>query len=173
MNYLAHPRTLEKFVNDNVFGWISPSGMLFEVRQYQHLEFFRHYKENDFPVGVKEYFEFATEHKEAAKAAWEADAGDEHPEWHKFDLFYEFKPEAELIMRCTEAAYDSGWGRIGTFGGNKLELECSQQYVRVLAKHVRELSKLLNRELIVSSCSLVDTTTLGVLGHSNLASKFS
>ncbi|MCV9964812.1 hypothetical protein OIU34_23245 [Pararhizobium sp. BT-229] len=143
-------KKLAPFLSDNTFGWISPAGEIHQVTQYRHLDFFKFYHLADKPKGIQELFDLESKDYDEAARRWEEDAGDEHPEWHRFEYHYAFEPGENVIARFTWIAYDSGWGRIGTYGGDKLELECADDHARPLRKQAKALAEIVGRELVLT-----------------------
>lgn len=144
------PKKIGAFLSDNTFGWISPDGKIHQVHQYAHLNFFKFYHLADKPKGIQEFFDMESKDKSEAADRWEEEAGDNHPEWHNFEGNYAFDPGESVIARFTWIAYDAGWGRIGTYGGDKLELECSDDHARALRKQAKALAEIVGRELVVT-----------------------
>jgi hypothetical protein len=42
-----------------------------------------------------------------------------------------------------------GWGRVGSYSGDKFELECFEEHRRNLSKHAKEFAEVIGRTLTV------------------------
>lgn len=141
---------IRPFLKDDCFGWISPSGDIHNVLSHGHLDFFEHYDGNDKPEGLDIYFDLAKQDLDEKANKWLEDAGDAHPCWHIFSCHYSFEPGDEIQSAFLAKAYEKGWGRIGTFDGDKIELECFDESKRVLQRHAQELAKMTGRSLLTT-----------------------
>ncbi|WP_315922687.1 hypothetical protein [Mesorhizobium sp. SP-1A] len=120
------------------------------MTSYGHLDFFESYDGDDKPEGLNGYFELAKQDLDEKANKWLEDAGDAHPCWHIFSCHYSYEPGDELQNTFLAKAYEKGWGRIGTFDGDKIELECFQECKRDLQRHARELAKMAGRSLLIT-----------------------
>lgn len=54
------------------------------------------------------------------------------------------KPHMAAVM---DMIYGHGWGRVGTFGGDKLELDCAREHLTELRRKAKAVARMLNRGL--------------------------
>jgi hypothetical protein len=140
-------QTLQQFERCNN-GLLTPEGKLLPVDQYQHFESLKAYE----PFGqmIEEFEEYISEE---ANNFIEGIDPDEHPEWHRFEIF-EMGEQHDFRMRIMGEAYKKGWGRIGCVVRRGepvlLELETSSETARTLTPYAQCVAELLNCELKVT-----------------------
>ncbi|NTF16922.1 hypothetical protein G6L37_00585 [Agrobacterium rubi] len=107
---------------DSTTAWITDEGILHVVPLFGHLEFFVSRK--DVLAVVSDYLQPFV----IADGALELS-----------------KPHMAAAMGMI---YESGWGRIGTFGGDKLELDCAREHLTDLRRKAKAVARVLNRALV-------------------------
>lgn len=145
-----NPSVVSLFKVDKIYAWLSPLGTIHKIEQYMHLEFFKYYRGHDKSNDIQKFFDLKDERYFAAASEWLEQVGDDHPEWHTFDGSFEFKPEEHVISKFLWVAYEAGWGRLGTYDGDKIELECAAEHARKLGKHARELAEMVGRQAVLT-----------------------
>ena len=157
-----YPReTMLKLSRDDVFAWIRPAGEIEFVHQFGHFDFLKTYWGADKPPGLEGYFELREIDMQSKADIWEAKMAGQHPEWHTFEYYYAFNPEQSVTSKYLWKAYEAGWGRLGTFGGDKIELECAEGFVRKLSRGVRSIGDVVGREVTINVVSPYEDQIFG------------
>lgn len=107
---------------DSTTAWISPDGSLHVVPLFNHLGFF-------------------------------IENGDILPKTSAFLAKFvsadgSLKISRQHMAEAMDGIYASGWGRVGTFGGDKIELDCSGEHLKELTRKTKFLARMLNRALV-------------------------
>lgn len=120
--YTPNIESLKALKRDSTTAWISPDGILHVVPLFNHLGFF-------------------------------VDDSDILPETTAF-LAKFVSPDGTLsisgqhMAEAMDGIYASGWGRVGTFGGDKIELDCASEHLNELRRKTKHLARMLNRALV-------------------------
>ena len=132
------------FQRDNIVGWMSSEGNIYQTELWYHCQFFI---ENDSALPeahafLKPYWdEFQEPRLDVHRASGR--------QWHEY-IEIPMTVEEEVANQVRQIAYAAGWGRIGTYGGDKIELECFDGNSRLLRRYVREFAQLVGRELTLN-----------------------
>lgn len=132
------------FRRDNVVGWITPDGNIHVTELWYHCQFFI---ENEWALPAA--YELLKPHWDAFEEPRLEEHRNSGRQWHEY-VEIPMTVEAELANEVRRIAYEAGWGRIGSYGNDKIELECFAGHERSLRRHVREFAELVGRELTLS-----------------------
>lgn len=111
--------TLKPFLTNSVTGWINLKSQVYQTALFNHLSFFE-----ERPDVIPHIADSVTQLKNGC-------------------------PEKSTLMpRVIDQIYAEGWGRIGTFGGDKIELDCATEHLKELRRIANKISRALNRTLV-------------------------
>lgn len=113
---------LKTLRQDSRTAWIDPDGRLHVVPLFKHLEYF---------------LDDADALPEASAMLEEFVADDGSLSISK-----------DHMARVMDRVYASGWGRVGTYGGDKIELDCDRTHMPDLRRKTKALARMLNRALV-------------------------
>lgn len=133
-----------QFTGSAAVGWINPNGSIMKTELHYHLQ---HFIDNDWECPevyafLKPYWDDFLEPRMDAHRA----SGRRWHEWVDIPM----SVEDEVAQEAKSMAYAAGWGRIGVFGSEHMELECFEEHRRKLTKHVKEFAEVLGRTLQVN-----------------------
>jgi hypothetical protein len=120
--YTPNLHALKMLKNDSTTAWITPEGMLHVVPLFNHLGYFV-----DNPDILPEATAFL------ARFA---------------DVSGKLSISGPHMAEAIDRIYSSGWGRVGTFGGDKFELDCASEHMVELRRKAKHLARMLNRALV-------------------------
>jgi hypothetical protein len=120
--YTANIEALKALKTDSVTAWMSPGGIVHIVPLFNHLDFFIRQ-----PDALPEATSFLNRFK---------------------DALGELSLSRQHMAEAMNLVYAAGWGRIGTFGGNKIELDCASEHMKDLRRSTKALARVLNRALV-------------------------
>lgn len=131
---------LKSLRNDSVTAWIEPNGKLHVVPLFNHLNFF---------IQNSEFIE-------------------------EVSIFLaQFKREDDTLSitrqhmaKAMDMIYARGWGRVGTYGGDKIELDCDAAHMTDLRRKTKAIARMLNRGLV---CRVVHPSQKPKEKHAALA----
>ena len=142
---IGHLTHLTKhFDRDNRVGWISPDGHISGTEVWYHLQYFI-----DNEYACEKVFALLKPHWDDFNEPLQEEYRSGERRWHEW-VDVPMSVEGELAAEAKSIAYGEGWARIGTFGNDKLELECFEEHRRKLMRPAREFAQLLSRELVVT-----------------------
>lgn len=142
ISYLTHlARTFQK---NNEVGWMQPDGSIHPTELWHHCQFFIE-SEWALPAAT----EFLRPYWEAFDEPRQEEHRNSGRRWHEY-VEIPMTVEAEVANEVRRIAYEAGWGRIGSYGNDKIELECFASHERPLRRHAREFADLVGRELTMS-----------------------
>lgn len=120
--YTPNIEALKELRSDSVTAWISEAGILHIVPLFSHLEFF--VEQRDVLPSVSAYLDtfVGTDGKLSLS-----------------------KPHMAAAM---DLVYSHGWGRVGTYGGDKIELDCAREHVSALTRKAKAIARSLGRGLV-------------------------
>lgn len=134
-------------------GWIDPEGVIHGTQLWEHANFFI---ENEWLIPevtelLRPYYE---EHKEPQIEAFRESGR----QWHEY---YETPLTLSdgVEQQARQIAYRMGWGRVGSYSGDKFELECFEDHRRNLSKHAREFAEVIGRTLTVEIVAPIENET--------------
>lgn len=107
---------------DSITGWISPEGFVHVTPLFQHLNFFA----QNIDIAPDISLELL----------------------HHIDEEGNVRVTSELMATFMNRIYAEGWGRIGTFGGDRLELDCATEHLRSLRRKAKDVARITNRSLV-------------------------
>ncbi|MCV9964854.1 hypothetical protein OIU34_23455 [Pararhizobium sp. BT-229] len=140
--YLTH--LARTFQRNNEVGWMRPDGTIHPTELWYHCQFF---------IECEWALPAATEFLRPFWEAFEEPRLEEHRnsgrQWHEY-VEIPMTVEAEVANEVRRIAYEAGWGRIGSYGNDKIELECFASHQRSLRRHAKEFAELVGRELTMS-----------------------
>jgi len=120
--YTRNLDAMKALRSDSVTGWISPEGIVHIVPLFNHLGFFVEHP-NELPQATEFLSRFMNQDGSLSLS----------------------RPHMAEAM---DLVYLNGWGRIGTYGGDKIELDCSSEHLKGLRRSVKVLGRMLNRGLV-------------------------
>ncbi|MNU58960.1 hypothetical protein D3C71_481100 [compost metagenome] len=120
--YSPNIDALKALRNDSTTAWISPDGVLHVVPLFNHLSFFIEH-----PGLLPDTSAFLAKFVSADGS---------------------LKISGQHMAEAMDGIYAGGWGRIGTFGGDKIELDCSGEHLKELTRKTKFLARMLNRALV-------------------------
>jgi hypothetical protein len=141
ISYLT--RLAKIFQQNNEVGWLQPDGYINPTELWYHCQFFI---DNQYALPAAS--EFLKPYWETFDGARQEEHHNDGRRWHE----YVEKPmtvEAELANEVRRIAYEAGWGRIGSYGNDKIELECLASSIKSLRRHAKEFAALIGRELTI------------------------
>lgn len=107
---------------DSTTAWIEPDGRLQVVPLFKHLTYFLD-NPDVIPEATETLSRFVTEHGKLSITG---------------------RHMAQVMDRI----YAHGWGRVGTYGGDKLELDCDGAHMDDLRRKAKAIARMLNRGLV-------------------------
>lgn len=119
--YSFNVDALKALHQDSTTAWIEPGGRLHVVPLFNHLSFFA------------EHSHFIPE----ITAFLKPFAADGH-----------LQISRPHMAEAMDGIYAHGWGRVGTYGGDKIELDCATDYMNDLCRKAKAVARMLNRALI-------------------------
>ncbi len=120
--YTPNIEALKAMRRDSTTAWISPEGILHVVPLFKHLEFFI------------AHTELLPETSAFLAKIVTADGS--------------LSISGQHMAEAMDGIYASGWGRVGTFGGDKIELDCASDHQKDLQRKTKFLARMLNRALV-------------------------
>ena len=127
--YTPNIEALKALRADSTTAWITDEGILHVIPLFSHLEFFT--QNTDVLPDVSAYLgKFAADDQSLRIS----------------------KPHMAAAM---DIIYGHGWGRVGAFGGDKLELDCAREHLTELRRKAKAVARVLNRTLV---CRVVHPT---------------
>lgn len=120
--YSFNVEALKVLRHDSTTAWIEPDGRLHVVPLFKHLEYFL-----DDVDALPEASAMLTE--------FVADDGT-------------LSISKDHMARAMDRIYASGWGRVGTYGGDKMELDCDRDHMPDLRRKAKALARMMNRALV-------------------------
>jgi hypothetical protein len=113
---------LRSLRSDSTTAWIAPDGVLHVVPLFKHLSFFIK-NTGILPEASSFLAKFVS-----------PDGG--------------LKISGQHMAEAMDIVYGSGWGRVGTFGGDRIELDCASEHLKELRRKTKFIARLLNRALV-------------------------
>jgi hypothetical protein len=138
--YTPNIEALKALRRDSTTAWISPDGILHVVPLFNHLGFFT--ENADVLPEVSDFL-----------ATFVSSDGT-------------LSISGPHMAEAMDKIYASGWGRVGTFGGDKIELDCASEHLKDLQKKTKFLARMLNRGLV---CRVAKPFEKPKRKHSSLA----
>lgn len=120
--YSPNIDALKALRNDSTTAWLSPDGILHVVPLFNHLGFFIEH-----PGLLPEISAFL--------AKFVSSDGS-------------LSISGQHMAEAMDGIYASGWGRVGTYGGDKIELDCASGHLKELTRKTKFLARMLNRALV-------------------------
>lgn len=127
--YTPNIDALKLLRSDSTTAWITSDGILHVVPLFGHLELF--IDQQDLLPEVASYLRTFVTDEDGLKVS-------KHHMAAAMDMIYAY-----------------GWGRVGTFGGDKLELDCAREHLTELRRKAKAVARVLNRALV---CHVVHPT---------------
>lgn len=131
---------LNSLRNDSVTAWIEPDGKLHVVPLFNHLSFF--IQNSDFIEEVSTFLAQFTRGDGTLSIS------------------------RQHMAQAMDMIYARGWGRVGTYGGDKIELDCDAAHMTDLRRKTKAIARMLNRGLV---CRVVHPSQQPKKKHAALA----
>lgn len=137
-------RIAKHFKMQNRVGWVHPDGDISTTEVWHHLQYFI-----DNEYACQSVYEFLKPHWDEFNEPRLDEFRASGRQWHEW-VEVPMTVEGEIAAEAKSIAYGEGWGRIGTIGKDRLELECFEEHRHKLTKAARQFAELLDRELLVT-----------------------
>lgn len=122
-DYLSsNVEALKSLRKDSTTAWLDPDGRLHVVPLFNHLRFFLDNPEA-LPDATEMLSRFVTDRGELAILGFH-------------------------MARAMNLIYSRGWGRVGTYGGDRIELDCDGDHVDALRRKAKHSARAINRALV-------------------------